>query len=180
MELLEQVFSEVCGSVNIWAVGGEWLPFCQRCTGLYVGSFTALVVYGVIRPRPTPGLLWLHGALLAAMVPFGYHWVPQNGTVRTVTGFVFACGLVYYLLQIPFEWYKVRRHRSIRCAFAIILGALVLLLVSVHFGGPAVALVLTWVGFLGLLSLTLLTSVSLILAVWILPLGARTGRSETA
>jgi uncharacterized membrane protein len=180
VELLGNVFSSVCGSTNVWALGGELLPFCQRCTGLYVGSATALAVYSVARPRPTAGLLWLHGALLVQMAPFGYHWVPQGGIVRTVTGFAFACGLVYYLLQIPFEHHIVLRHGSFQRALAVLLGVLLLLLVSVQAGGPALAVVLAWFGFLGLVSLTLLTSTSFVLAGWMLVSRARTRRPEAA
>lgn len=160
MELVEAFFSHVCGSENIWVLGSKLLPFCQRCTGLYVGLSAALVVYGVARPRPTPFTLWLHGALLVGMIPFGYHWVPQAGIVRTLTGFLFACGIVYYLLLVPFERWDVKHRWSHEATFAILLMVLVSLLSAVSFGGPLVASVLSWLGFLGLLSVGILSGAS--------------------
>ena len=158
MEFFERAFSHVCGSANVWVLGGELLPFCQRCTGLYVGCVAALVAYVVARPRPTPGLLWFLGALLVGMLPFGYHWVAQNGMVRTVTGFLFACGIVYYLLLIPFERFKVVHTESYTATFAFLLTALVSLLLSVSFGGNVLAGAISAVGFLGLVSFGLLVS----------------------
>lgn len=162
MELFERAFSHVCGSANVWNLGGELLPFCQRCTGLYVGCIAALVAYVAVRPRPTAGLLWFHGALLVGMVPFGYHWVSQNDILRTATGFLFACGIVYYLLLIPFDRFKVVHKESCKATFAFLFAALALLLLSVSFGGPLLAGAISLIGFLGLVSFGLLASASVL------------------
>lgn len=73
----------VCGSTNLWSMSGDTLPFCQRCTGLYVGSVFAFLTCLLFRPRPTTCRLGSHGGLLLVMFPFGYPGVPQNGNVRT-------------------------------------------------------------------------------------------------
>ena len=45
MEALFSIFSNVCAQEGSWALGEELLPFCHRCTGLYVGGdFNGLVV----------------------------------------------------------------------------------------------------------------------------------------
>lgn len=162
MELFERVFSHICGSTNVWVLGGEALPFCQRCTGLYVGCVIALFTYLAARPKPTPKLLWFHGALLLGMVPFGYHWVAQTAVVRTVTGFLFACGIVYYLLLLPFERFEVVHTERYKATFVLLAAALITLLLAVSFGGPLLAGAIASVGFFGLVSFGLLAGASVL------------------
>lgn len=154
MEWLPQIFSHVCGQVHLWAPGGELLPFCQRCTGLYVGGALAFVFYALFRPLPTPRVLWIHGLLLLQMIPFGYHLVPQDGTIRTVTGQLFAFGLTYFLALNPGAqlgiWEKRGRQSMLAHACAA-LATILALELAVHWGGAAAGFVLGWVGFLGLL-----------------------------
>lgn len=45
MELLEHVFSHVCGSANIGVLGGDTLPSCPRLTGLYLRGLAGLTAY---------------------------------------------------------------------------------------------------------------------------------------
>ena len=66
-----------------------------------VGAAVALVFYAVFRPRTSYVFLGIHGLLLLMMVPFGYHLVPQNASLRTLTGQLFAVGLVGYLWLLP-------------------------------------------------------------------------------
>jgi uncharacterized membrane protein len=110
MHWLAHIFAPLCSQANCWTLDGQTLPFCQRCTGLYVGATLALLGYWLVRPRPTPAMLWAHGLLLLAMVPFGYHLVPQNGTIRTLTGQLFAVGLVGYLSLLPSS--RLPRHKA--------------------------------------------------------------------
>jgi uncharacterized membrane protein len=93
----DRLFSLVCGREHVWTLAGEPLPFCQRCTGLYVGGALAVLLLLLLRPRPTPNVLWVHGLLLLLMVPFGFNWIEQGPTVRMLTGQLFALGLVYFL-----------------------------------------------------------------------------------
>ena len=160
MELVREVFAHVCGSSNVWSVGGEMLPFCQRCTGLYVGCFAAVSAYLAFRPKPTSGLLWLHGALLVGMIPFGYHWVSQNDLVRTVTGFLFACGIVFYLLLMPLaRWCAPARERhELTLGFLVL--SLVSLLAAVSYGGTWAAAIISFLGFVGLMCFVALLGVS--------------------
>jgi uncharacterized membrane protein len=94
--MLSELFNLVCGRAagHVWAIGGIELPFCQRCTGLYVGATVALVGFLILRPVTSPKATGWYGLCLLQMVPLGFHWVPQNDVVRAASGWVFAIGLV--------------------------------------------------------------------------------------
>lgn len=163
MTALHQFFSHICGQVHVWNVGGAPLPVCQRCTGLYVGAAFAVVLWFLFRPRPSNALLWIHGAALLLMVPFGYHLVPQGPDVRTLTGFVFGFGLVYFLLLLPAARTSDRwRNRGAVYGLGAFAGAAALL-AAVHFGGTASATVLSWAALSGMVTLALLAAANLLL-----------------
>jgi uncharacterized membrane protein len=104
MEPLTAAFSHVCGqaAAHTWAPGGEALPVCQRCLGLYCGAVAALLLMLLVRPNPGFLLRWLFSLFLLQMVPFGFHWVEQGPLTRTVTGYLFGAGLFGLL------WYATR------------------------------------------------------------------------
>lgn len=176
---LEQVFSHVCGQVNRMAPGGKLLPFCQRCTGLYVGGAFALMLYGLFRPRPSARVLWVHGLLLLLLVPFGYHLVSQNGIIRTLTGQLFAFGLVYYLALNPAAQLGVWRGSHSENAWAYAFSALAVipaLQLAVRLGGVGVSAALGWIGFVGLLAYAALAIANLLVlppTIWRLLRSAR-------
>jgi uncharacterized membrane protein len=180
---LDQIFSHVCGQIHCWAPGGKLLPFCQRCTGLYVGGALALMLYGLFRPRPTSLVLWIHGLLLLLMVPFGFHLFPQNGAIRTVTGQLFAFGLIYYLALNPAVqlgvWRKNDRGSFLAYGFGA-LAAIAALQLAVHLGGTATGAALACIGFIGLLVYTTLAIGNLLVlppTIWRLFRGARSPAS---
>lgn len=163
MTALHQFFSHICGQVHVWNVGGAPLPVCQRCTGLYVGAACAVALWFAFRPRPTHAVLWLHGAALLLMIPFGYHLVPQNAVVRTLTGYIFAFGLVYFLLLVPAERLRLRATVHVvryGTGAATCAAALIALLRS---GGSAAAALLAWAIVAGWAALALLATANLAL-----------------
>src|ERR1035441_7920476 len=104
LDFLHQLFSWVCGQnlAHTWSPGGELLPCCQRCPGVYVGAFVAALLHLARPPQPTSFWRWLNGAFLLFMVPSGYHWIPQNPELRAVSGILFGFGLVAFLwLPLP-------------------------------------------------------------------------------
>jgi uncharacterized membrane protein len=171
MDLLRILFSYVCGQHNCWVLGGVTVPFCQRCTGLYVGAFCALFLIALFRPRPRAFLYWLHGILMLVMFPFGFHLVQHGGLVRTFTGALFAFGLVYYLalnpLSVRIGW-KDSRRAWVGAYLALIVGTILLLLVSVTWGGAIVAALLALLGALGLAALVFLALANLLVLPGIL------------
>lgn len=171
MSALDQVFAYVCAREHVWAPGGTPLPFCERCTGLYVGGALALLLYLLFRPRPTNRVLWAHGLLLLLMVPFGYHWVPQNDVLRTLTGQLFAFGLVYFLALNPAVSLNLWQGRTEHVhAYAIgAAAATVGLQVAVRAGDARAGVALAWIGFAGLAAYAILAAANLVVlssAAW--------------
>jgi uncharacterized membrane protein len=173
--MLHDAFSLVCGQAadRTWAPGGEWLPFCQRCTGLYVGAFAALALALVFRIQPGPRRLQFDGFCLLQMVPLGFHWVSQGAVVRTLSGWFFAFGLVDFLWLLP----------AAQCGFGqagasawrsglqtlLFAAGLIGVLIAVLDGGVAAARALAWLGLAGLIGLALLVLSNFILltvAAW--------------
>lgn len=178
MSFLRFLFSFVCGQQHCWVLGGQTLPLCQRCTGLYVGAFCALILVLVFRPRPSTFLYSLHGFFLLFMFPFGFHFVAHGALMRTFTGALFAFGLVYYLALNPFTLVRAWKPADFSADlyyFAILLNSIALVLWSVHAGGSATALILSTLAFLGLAALVLLTAVNFI----VLPATLRALRSPS-
>lgn len=96
---LTRLFGFVCGQLpaHTWSPGHVLLPLCQRCTGLYAGAAVALLLHAGLRLRPSERFLWLHGGFLLLMVPLGFHWVPQDGLIRTLSGTLFGVGVTSFL-----------------------------------------------------------------------------------
>jgi uncharacterized membrane protein len=117
-EFLRHICGWVCGQnpAHTWMPGGEWLPLCQRCTGLYVGALVAGLLQVAWRPAPTLGWRWLNGLFLLFMLPSGLYWIPQNPELRCGSGILFGFGLVAFLsLTLPagFAIYDIRFTRRL-------------------------------------------------------------------
>jgi uncharacterized membrane protein len=150
---LYTLFAHVCGQQNCWAPGGMPLPFCHRCTGLYAGGLVAALTCGWLRPAPATRTLWLHGLLMLQIVPFGYHWLTQDAAASTLTGQLFAYGLVYYLALLPLAHFSLWRPPSRARAWAygaIVLAGLLAVQVAARSDDARAGSVLAWAGALGL------------------------------
>ena len=170
MEPLREVFSYVCGQQHNWAPGGVELPFCQRCTGLYVGAVPALLLILSFKPKPSNRMLWLHGICLLLMIPFGYHLVAQTGEERTLTGQLFALGLIYYLTLLPADrlpkWKALWECNSSSYLMGVVM-ALLALQVDVAWGGLRTNAILAWLGAAGLVLYGFLVLTNVLLLVWL-------------
>ncbi len=179
MDFLRHLFSFVCGQVNCWTAGSLTSAACQRCTGLYVGALIAAVLFGIFRPRPTSLSLWLHGLMMLAMAPFGYHLVAHGAIIRAVTGQVFGYGMMYYLLLVPADrfdlWnrfvpYPSRALSSGRgwgsCSyFFALLAALLIVVPAARSGSSLAIIILSWLAFVGLLKVVALVACNIFLLV---------------
>lgn len=164
MPSLQAIFDHLCGQAHAWAPGGVALPFCTRCTGLYVGGLLAVLSCAWLRPAPGPRLLWLHGLLLLQIVPFGYHWLPQGAAASTLTGQLFACGLVYYLALLPLGRLDAWRPRASEWVYgATLASGLVIVQALVRWGDARAAAALAWAGALGVIVYVALVLANLVL-----------------
>ena len=103
-EAARAIFAHLCHQQpeRAWLVGGELLPLCARCTGVYAGAAVALLAVPFLpasRPRAAAAAVTL---AVAQMIVLGVHLVPlgQPAWLRTLSGQVFALGLVT-LLALP-------------------------------------------------------------------------------
>jgi uncharacterized membrane protein len=160
------LFALVCGQdvSHTWTTGGALLPLCQRCTGLYAGAATGLFLHLALRIKPGNRFLWVHGVFLLAMVPFGFHWLPQGEVVRALSGFVFGLGLVSFLWLIPGPSVVPLRPIAARSAFIYIVAAgagAVTIPVLGTGGGSAARIVLITLASIGLFGLAALAGAAL-------------------
>jgi hypothetical protein len=104
--LLLPIFSAVCGENprHIWSPGGQPLPCCQRCTGLYVAAFIAAALHIWFRPPITRRFLQLHALGLLQLALFAFPWLPDSPVVRTVSGSLFGFGVVAFLWPAITGW----------------------------------------------------------------------------
>lgn len=163
-DILQALFHGVCSqwADHTWSIGGIPFPFCQRCTGLYLGA-AAAVIFQLLYARPaTARARWIYGLLLLQMVPFGLHWIPQTAAVRAASGVLFAFGAVGCLwLAVPQHWPRLipalaARRRRTTGLLAGTLGTLVAL--TAHNAVLAIATI----GGLGLMSLVTFSLLALI------------------
>jgi uncharacterized membrane protein len=148
--------------------GGDALPFCQRCTGLYAGVAIAAALQLILRPQPRSAYLWFHGLLLLQMVPFGFHLVPQGPVLRTVSGQLFSLGVVAYLWLVPGSSLASGTGRKPEAWKAWLYGLSAgagsfFVLVGAAWGGPLAAAIISWIGLAGLAGLVVLILANLAL-----------------
>ena len=166
---LRTLFGLVCAQApaHTWAPGDWLLPCCERCTGLYAGAAVALALHVALRLRSRGWFLPVHGLFLLAMIPLGFHWVPQNDVVRGVSGFLYGAGVVSFLWLHPGP--RVVRVEPLTAVRASLYAAVVgigagLVPVVGRSGGLAAAHGLAWLAFAGLAGLALLALANVALA----------------
>jgi uncharacterized membrane protein len=93
------IFSAVCGEnpKHIWSPGGQPLPCCERCTGLYVAALIAVALHFWLRPCISKRFLQVHALCLLQLGSFVFPWLPQSPVLRTVSGTLFGFGVVAFL-----------------------------------------------------------------------------------
>lgn len=148
IELIGHAFGWACGQypAHTWSPGGELLPVCQRCTGVYVAALAAALLHLAWRPVPSSRWLWLNGAFLLFMIPSGFYWIPQNPELRCASGILFGFGLVSFLwLTLGKNSGQETRKNSREQVAAVtgaLLGALVLTPVLAENGNAAAGTIL--------------------------------------
>ena len=119
----------VCHQIHShsFSIGGHQLPLCARCTGIYLGAISAILIMSRLRRRavylPTAGVLGLLGLFFGAMVADGLNstlqtfggglWDSSN-IVRLVTGTMagLAVAVVFYPVFNVSLWHSEVRKRE--------------------------------------------------------------------
>jgi uncharacterized membrane protein len=98
-DLLGHIFGLVCGQnpEHTSIIAGVRMPCCQRCVGLYIGAFGAILLLRIVRPALTRRFMWAHGAMLALMLPFGLYWISQGPTLRMLSGLSAGFGMTAFM-----------------------------------------------------------------------------------
>jgi uncharacterized membrane protein len=149
----QQLFSFFCGQdpAHTWAPAGAPLPFCERCTGLYLGAVIAVLLLTAFKPFTDARYRWFHVSLLFLMAPFGFHLVPQGPVLRTMSGQWFAFGIVG-LLWLGLKSHGMWQPRPDAFSKYLLFGLCSILFLPVFAlrGGALASFVLPWVGLCGL------------------------------
>lgn len=159
------IFSALCGEnpEHIWAPGGQPLPCCERCTGLYVAAVIAVAAQLWFRPRIGSRFLLVHGLCLMQLALFAFPWLPDWAALRSISGSLFGFGVVAFLWPAVSDWCpRVRETR-----FSTGGGMLTLVITSgmipaaAEWGGRTGAFVLMWLMLAGVLVLAALVLANL-------------------
>jgi len=165
---MHQIFGFVCAQnpAHTWAPGSEWLPFCQRCTGLYVGALFALSLLIWFRPSTDARYRWLHVILLLLMTPFGFHLVSHGAVLRTMSGYWFGFGVVGLLWLLPVTRICTKAGSiapSLKHYLIMGVAGIILLPLIAIYGGVFSARILSWLAFVGLVATACLLVVNIII-----------------
>jgi uncharacterized membrane protein len=104
MNTIGYIFSFLCNqnASRSFEIGGQFLPFCQRCTGIYVGmgiSFVYLLLSGHYKKGlPRSSILYANIASLLIMPVFGFHLLDPGPVWRFWTGLVFGNAIAFLIL----------------------------------------------------------------------------------
>lgn len=108
MSIFSYIFSFLCSQdpLRSFEIGGCFLPFCQRCTGLYVGlgiSFIYLFLSGHYKKGlPPRSIVYVNVASLLMMPIFGFHFLDPGSAWRFWSGLIYGNAIASLLLPAAF------------------------------------------------------------------------------
>ena len=104
MTVFSYVFSFLCSQdpSRSFAIAGRLLPFCQRCTGVYLGlgiSFVYLLASRHYKKGlPPRSVIYVNIASLLIMPVFGFHFLDPGSAWRFWSGLIFGNAIASLLL----------------------------------------------------------------------------------
>ncbi len=103
MSIITYIFSFLCSQdvSRSFAIDGHVLPFCQRCTGVYVGlgiSFIYLLISGYYKKGlPPRTIIYVNIVSLLIMPLFGFHLFDPGPAWRLWSGLIFGNAIAFLL-----------------------------------------------------------------------------------
>ncbi len=104
MSILNYLFSFLCSQdpLRSFTIQGRLLPFCQRCTGLYMGLGISCLFLLVTRlykkGLPSLSVIYVNIASLLIMPIFGFHLLDPGPAWRFWSGLIYGNAVVSLLL----------------------------------------------------------------------------------
>ena len=108
MSALNYLFSFLCSQdpLRSFTIEGHLLPFCQRCSGLYIGigiSFIYLLLSGHYKKgMPPRSVVYVNIASLLMMPVFGFHFLDPGPVWRFWSGLIYGNAVASLLLPATF------------------------------------------------------------------------------
>ena len=129
MDVVESLSSFFCcgNELRSFVVSGRALPFCQRCTGVYLGlgiTFIYLLATRYYRRRSPRGVVLLTNLLcIGVMVVFGYHILDPGARWRFWSGLIFGNAVAWLVFPSAWELWAGSdcRPRSVGAGFWLLL-----------------------------------------------------------
>ena len=103
MNIIIYIFSFLCSqdAARCFVIDGQALPFCQRCTGVYIGlgiGFVYLLLSGYYKKGlPPRSILYINIISLLIMPIFGFHLFDPGAAWRLWSGLIFGNAIVFLL-----------------------------------------------------------------------------------
>ena len=103
MNIINYIFSFLCSREvsRSFVIDGYVLPFCQRCTGVYIGlgiSFVYLLASGYYKKGlPPRSIIYVNIASLLIMPIFGFHLLDPGPAWRLWSGLIFGNAIAFLL-----------------------------------------------------------------------------------
>jgi uncharacterized membrane protein len=120
LELITSWFNWVCGQnpAHVWTVAGMQLPCCQRCTGLYWGALTGVILDGLLRPEVRKRFLLVQAGFILQLGLFALPAFPDSGVLRMMSGVFYGCavtGLLTWSCRLDADNYTLGNWCSRGC-----------------------------------------------------------------
>ena len=112
MDTVNYIFSFLCSqdALRSFAICDHTLPFCQRCTGLYLGLALTLIYLFATRHYkkgiPPRSILCTNIACIAVMVVFGFHFLDPGPAWRLWSGLLFGNAIAYLIFTGTWQFHK--------------------------------------------------------------------------
>ena len=117
MEILTEIFSNICGRNRCFVINGETLPVCQRCLGLYAGVLFTLawLVFSRAYRRGLPSwsITLIHITMILTALAGGIHLLDIGPRWRLLCGIWTGHIITLWLIGSSFQLRFLSDSRSV-------------------------------------------------------------------